>query len=279
MAVAKGGAQLELKKKEIESKEKQKEAEIRNVQFRADMAKSTLDQTKSRMSSAVIKAPAAGLVVIAKDWTPDGRRKLQEGDSVRPQQTICTLPDLSTMLVKVQVGEADAPKMRLDMPVLIRLEAVPEKTFHGSVKDISSLATEASPWEGGTPGKKNFEVTINVKEKDPKIIKPGMTANAEFICDRIERAVYAPLESIVERNGKTYVFVKDGGRYNRTQVNTGKQNDNFICINKGLQKGQVIALRDPTRELEAQEAGASAPAPEKEKKPKQTPPIPGANKE
>ncbi|NIM04484.1 MAG: hypothetical protein GTO55_01150, partial [Armatimonadetes bacterium] len=53
--------------------------------------------------------------------------------------------------------------------VLIRLEAVPDRIFHGRVRDISSLATEARVWEGGTPGKKNFEVIIAIKESDPKM--------------------------------------------------------------------------------------------------------------
>ncbi|NIM04485.1 MAG: hypothetical protein GTO55_01155, partial [Armatimonadetes bacterium] len=94
LAVRKGEAQLELKKKEIKSKENQKEADIRNVKYRADMAKSNLERTQRQLKSAVITAPAAGLVVIRTTYSPDGRRKLQEGDSVHQRQTICTLPDL-----------------------------------------------------------------------------------------------------------------------------------------------------------------------------------------
>jgi len=279
LAVTKGEAQLELKIKEIESKENQKDADIRNVKYRADMAKSNLDRTRREMGSAVLTAPAPGLVVIRTTRTSEGRRKLQEGDSVHQRQTICTLPNLSSMQVKVQVGESDAPKLRIDMPALIRLEAVPDKVFHGTVQDISSLATEASPWEGGTPGKKNFEVIIAVEESDPKTLKPGMTADVEFICDSVEKAVYLPIESVVEREGKTYVFVKEGGRYKRTQVTTGKNNDNFICITKGVKKEQVVALRDPTRDLEQQEAGSAFPGKEEKEEEKKPVPIPGAAEE
>ena len=67
----------------------------------------------------------------------------------------------------VNVGESDAPKVKVGMPVLIKLEAVRNRVFHGTVKEISSLATEKDPWEtGATPGKKNFEVTIQVTEVD-----------------------------------------------------------------------------------------------------------------
>lgn len=279
LAVDKGTAQLELKRKEIESKENQKDADIRNVEFKAQMAKIGLEEAERQAESALIRAPSAGLVVIAKDWTPDGRRKLQEGDSVHTRQTICTLPDLSSMLVKANVGESDAPKLRIGMPVVIRLEAVPDKIFRGTVQDIASLAVEPSPWDPGfTPGRKNFEVTVAVKETDPKTLKPGMTADAEFICETVQEAVYVPIEAVVERGGKTYVFVKRGKEYRRTEVTTGKQNDNSVCILRGLDEGQVVALRDPTRTLEEQEAGAEVPESGKkdEKKPA---PIPGMSEE
>lgn len=277
LAVQKGEAQYELKTKEVESNEKQKQAEIRTVEFRADMAKSNLDLAQSQMDNAVVIAPASGLVVLDRVHDANsGRRPLQEGDSVRTQQTICSLPDLTSMQAKVQVGEADAPKVHLDMPTIITLEAVPNKVFHGKVKDISSLATEQNPWDGGTPGQKNFEVTIAVTEVDPKLLKPGMTANIEFIMYELDKAVYIPIEAVVEQQGKTYVFVKEGGSYKRTQIETGRYNDNFIRIIKGLKTGQVIALRDPTRELDQQEAGSAAPGAEKENK-KEAAPIPGAN--
>ncbi len=181
------------------------------------------------------------------------------------------------MLVKVNVGEADAPRVRVGMAVLARLEAVPNRVFHGAVKDIASLATEASPWESGsTPGRKNFEVTIALKEADPKVLKPGMTADAEFICDSVPKAIYVPIESVIERDGKTYVYVQNGKRYERTPVVTGKSNDNFVIITKGLKAGQKIALRDPTKPMDQQEAGASFAGNEKKTPEKQAAPIPTA---
>lgn len=276
LAVEKGEAQLKLKLKEIESNESQKKAEIRNMEFRSKVAKTSLDRETERMSGALISAPSPGLVVLSKTYDGSrGRRSLQEGDMVSPRQTLCQLPDLSSMLVKVQVGEGDAPRVIIGMPALIRLEAAPKKVFHGSVKGISSLATESNPWEGGTPGKKNFEVIIGITEKDPSVIKPGMTADAEFISDEIPNAVYVPIESVVEQSAKTYVYVKEGGRYERVPVKTGKSNDNFICITDGLKAGQVVALRDPTRDLEQQEAGSKAPGADKNAK-KTAAPIPGA---
>lgn len=277
LAWEKGKKQLELKLKEITSKEAQKQAEIDNLKFRAQMAKRSLDRVSERMGSATILAPAPGLVVLSKTYDSGSRRSLREGDDVDPREALCQLPDLSSMLVKVQVGEADAPKVTIGMPVLIRLEAVPKKVYHGMVKGISALATESNPWEGGTPGKRNFEVQVAIKERDPSTIKPGMTADVEFIESELKSAVFVPIESVIEQNGRTYVYAKEAGKYRKAEVKTGKSNDNFICITKGLKIGQVVALRDPTRDLEHQEAGSKAPGADKDDdKKKQSAPIPGA---
>ena len=276
LSVVKGEKQLALAREEVRSKEKQKEAEVGNAKFAASKARLDLEEVQDRLKRGTILAPAGGLVVISKDYTPDGRRKLKEGDEVHRRQTICELPDLSSMLVKVAVGEADAPKVRINMPTLIRLEAIPNKVFHGMVSDVSSLATEPSPWEtNSTPGRKNFEVTIKVREVDPRSIKPGMTADVEFIVDTIAKSTYVPIECVSEKNGATFVFVKKGPKYTKKRVWTGKNNDNFICVVKGVKSGQTVALRDPSRPGDDQQSGATTSS-EGDKGKRQAAPLPGA---
>ena len=172
---------------------------------------------------------------------------MQIGDQLWPNQQLCEIPDLSSMQVKVPVGETDAPKVSKGLPVLIKLEAAPGKLFHGTVVNISKLAAESDPWSGGTPGKRTFEVTIAVKETDPANLKPGMTADAEFIQQRLDTAVYVPIEAVTERDGKTWAFVKMGDKYKQVPVTTGIQNDSYVRITKGLTAGQTVALTDPEK--------------------------------
>lgn len=257
LTVITGEMALALKKKEVQAKESQKEAEVRNKMFVANMAKFNLEDAERRVKDATIKAPANGMVVLSMIWDGSGRRAIKEGDNVNRQQTICQLPDLSSMLVHVDVGESDAPKVLLGMQTLIRLEAVPKRIFHGVVEDIASLATESDPFSGtgGAPGRKNFTITIAIKESDPKILKPGMTADVEFLQKVIDSAIYVPIESIIEKNGKTFVFIKHGNEYIRTPVKVGTRNDNFICITKGVREGDVVALRDPSQVIEEETSG------------------------
>lgn len=281
LEVQQGEMALSLKTKEVQAKESQKNADVSNKLFVSNMAKFSLDDVERRMKKAVITAPANGMVVLTKVWDGgNGQRSLKEGDNVNPQQTICQLPDLNNMLVKVQVGESDAPKVLLGMPTIIKLEAVPKRVFHGAVQDIASLATQGDPFSGsgGPPGRKNFTVTIALKETDPKVLKPGMTADVEFIEKTVGNSVYVPIEGVVELTGKTYIYKKQGSEYSRVLVETGTHNDNFICITKGVKKGDIIALRDPTRVAEEELADTGNTKGNGKNTPKPAP-IPGATGE
>lgn len=276
LALDKAEADYTLKQKDVKSKESQKQAEVDKVKFARDIQKRNLDELQGQVTSGIISAPSAGMTVISKTWGGAGDfRKMQAGDQIHHRQVICQLPDLSAMKVKVNVGESDVPKVKIGMAVLVRLEAIPDKVLHGSITAISSLATEGNPWDSGsTPGRKNFEVIVSLKEADPKTLKPGMTADAEFICDAVPSAIFVPLESVIEKDGKTFVYVKSPKGYVHTPVATGKYNENFIVIARGLHKGQVIALRDPTRPMDEQEAGASGPGAEKKKTKNEPAPLP-----
>ncbi len=278
LTVDKGKLQYSLKLAEIESKRRQKQSEISNMQFRERMAKMQLDEFDKQLTSTTIIAPAPGMIVLAKTRDPNGWRPFAVGDNVDPRRTLCTLPDLTDMLVKVSVGETDIPKVILGLRCLVRLDAIPGKLFHGSVKEIASLATEQDLWQsGGTPGKKIFDVTIDLVEADPKTLKPGMSADVEFISDSIPNALYVPIEAVIEREGKTFVYVKKGKKFERRQVTAGKRNDNAVCITKGLSRTDVIALRDPTRTMDEQESGgAGNPDKDREPKSKTAVPIPGS---
>ena len=278
LAVDKGTKQLDLKKKEAESKEAQQNGDKANVEFQAKMMQEDLTRAKRQLGQAILKAPAAGLIVVGKTWMGgEGLQKFKVGDMVYPRFRLIDLPDLTNMLVVSQVGESDAPKVQLGMPVVIRLDALPGKIYHGEVADISSLATEPSRWEENTtPGRKNFEIQIKFKETDPARLKPGMTADAEFIVDRIPNAIFVPIEAVIEKENRTVVYVKRSNRFEPVTVKTDKESDNFIIIKRGLAKGEVIALRDPTRLYEEQEP---APAGKTTKeKPGVAAPVPNSTK-
>ncbi len=274
-AITKGEKALLLKKKDIESKENQKRADVRNVEFQAMMASERLKQAQSDLSKARITARGSGLVVLNKVWMGDSERKVKEGDNVRSRMVILEIPDLTSMQVTVQVGEADISAVRVGQKVRLTLDALPGKKFSGVVRDIATLASETMPWQSsGTPGRRSFEVTVQVIQSGATPLRPGMTANAEIINDIVRNCIRVPIEAVFEKNGKQIVYVRKSSGFRPHLVVTGKRNATYVEIKKGLAAGDVVALRDPTRQgaeegaepAKKESTALPAPVPEKDSK-------------
>src|SRR6185503_5054098 len=84
---------------------------------------------------------------------------IREGDTLQPGTQVADVLDLSEMEIIAKVGELDRANLREGQDVNIRLDAIPEHTFHGAIKALSATAT-SNPF-GGDPGKK-FDVTFSV---------------------------------------------------------------------------------------------------------------------
>lgn len=267
---------LELQRKKAESQENQKNDDIRKAKSAEMIQKNAYDDVVKHLSQAIIKAPNGGLVVLEDTWDSSGRRKIQEGDQARPQETICSLPDLSNMQLKVKVGESDAPRVTVGMPILIRLDAAPNKIYHGAVKEVANLARTAEFWEAGA-GRNMIDVTISVKDRDPKVLKPGMKTDVEFICKSKKNALFIPIEAVIEKKGSVFVYVKKGTGFLKRMVKAGISNDSDVCILSGLKQGEIVALRDPTRPLDQQNPETDT-SNDKSNKTGSAPPIPIAGK-
>ncbi|MFH0801722.1 MAG: efflux RND transporter periplasmic adaptor subunit [bacterium] len=251
LAAKKNALTLQSDEKKLKSNELQKESEIDNFQIVADKKKADLDAARDDLSKATVKAPSSGLVVFNVIWKGGEEGKINEGDSVWRRMNIMQIPDLSSIIVNVPIGEMDIHKVKVGAEVIIRLDAYPDDVFHGAVREIAKLATEGDLWSRSQqPGKKSFEVTVSIRERNPDKLKPGITANVEIYYKKIEDAVFAPIEAVLLENGKKTVYVKADTGYKQFQVETGDRNENDVVITKGLAGGEEIALRDPTKPVE-----------------------------
>jgi multidrug efflux pump subunit AcrA (membrane-fusion protein) len=90
----------------------------------------------------------------------------------------------------------------------------------------------------------------------PDWLKPGMTAKVEIMVDRLENALYVPIQAVSAWEGKQVCYLVRGSE--RKQVEIGQFNDEFIEIKKGLNEGDLVSLRSPSNT--AQEEGGSKSA-------------------
>jgi hypothetical protein len=173
---------------DIKSRLQQAEAELAVLREKKSKALLELQREKQRLSQVKLLAPMSGLVAVRQQrpmgfffrgmQLPD----LREGDQVFPGTPVADLMDLSELEVSAKVGELDRANLREGQEVMIRLDAVPEKTFHGKIKNLSGTAS-ANIWSGD-PAKK-FDVVFSV---DMKELLSGLGAPPDQIRRVLETA-------------------------------------------------------------------------------------------
>jgi RND family efflux transporter MFP subunit len=231
----------------------QAEAALRLAESKYAELVSRVETHTQNLQQCEIRATVSGLVIYKEVFFGSEKRKVQVGDQVWPNQPLIMLPDLSRMTVETQVRETDIYKVEKNQKVLVSVDAYPELELSGEVDYIGTLAQETEARRGG----KYFTVTILVADADPRL-RPGMSARVELLVDRLEDALYVPLEAVFERGGKHYCYVVRRGSAKAREVLVGPSNDNHVVVEAGLEPGDRVLLGDPSddgRPLGGEEPG------------------------
>jgi hypothetical protein len=77
------------------------------------------------------------------------------------------------------------------------------------------------------------------------LLRPGLLADVEIIIEKIPNAVHIPAQAVIEREGKTMVYVQTGSRWEPREVKPLKRSESTMVIASGLNPGETVALSDP----------------------------------
>ncbi len=239
-------AEINLKKLEDNIKNEKiiNSVDMQNAELKIERAKRDLDEEKRDRERLIVRAPNEGLVVYKEDRHSATREKIKVGDIPHRRMPLLELPDLSVMQIKTFVNEIDIRKIKKGQKTVIRLDAVQNAVFVGEITDIAYLARR----EQGT-NVKVFDIYITIDGGENPLLKPGMSASVEIVLEKLEDKVYVPLESIFEKDGKTFAYVLDSG-WEEKEIKIGKTNRDYAVVEEGLSVGQKVSLLDPTIELE-----------------------------
>ncbi|MEW5798972.1 MAG: efflux RND transporter periplasmic adaptor subunit [Bacteroidota bacterium] len=138
-----------------------------------------LERAKINLRYATIKSPIDGVVI---------SRAVDVGQTVAASLSAPTLftiaNDLTKMQVQASVDEADIGKVEKDQEVTFTVDAYPEQTFHGKVRQVRlSPKVEQNVV--------NYTVIIDVPNDDMKLM-PGMTATVTILVTKKESVLKVP---------------------------------------------------------------------------------------
>jgi hypothetical protein len=136
-------------------------------------------------------------------------------------------------------------------PVVIKLDAIPDREYHGSISSVSSVA--GSIEMNSILRYFTCDVAVTDAGGDLKRIRPGMNLRGDVVLEKYESCFVVPPSAVnyreKERDNQVYVKTKDS--FQAKTVKTGLSSHGEAVILDGVQEGELIALKNPfeTRKL------------------------------
>lgn len=224
-----------------DTKVKQAIAKISAVEADLMKERQKLDQLMQTISEFTIFAPAEGMLIYSREWS--GRKKVVGSTIDAWDPIVATLPDLTSMETVTWVNEVDIQKIRESQLVNIGLDANPDKRLTGVVTKVANIGEQRRGSDA-----KVFEVIIKINERDTTLL-PSMTTSNEIILERLDSALYIPLEAMfseVEGDETTYfVYKKTSSGVVRQQIIPGIMNEVEIVVTEGLNEDDEILISRP----------------------------------
>jgi HlyD family secretion protein len=210
-------------------------------------AQSEISVIKETLNSLELRAPVGGLVLYRRDHREDP----QVGDQSWPGQVVIEIINLDVLQARIYILERDGGNLAKDQPVVIKLDAIPDKEYHGSIRSVSSVAASL---ERNSPLRYfTCDVSISDAGRDLKRIRPGMNLRGDVILQKYDSCFVVPSGAVTyrEKEKDSLVYVKKGDKFLAKTVETGLSSHGEATILSGVNDGDLIALTNPyeTRKL------------------------------
>jgi HlyD family secretion protein len=192
-----------------------------------------------REIDALVKSPISGFVL---------EKNVNLGDPVVPLTSyqagtvLMTLANMDSLVFKGTVDEIDVGKLTLDMPVQVKVGAIPDRAIPGRLTKISLKARE----ENNTH---MFPVEIGIADSGSTLLRAGYSANADIIIRQVDSVLTIPERVVYAQGDSSWVEIAGpNGARERRPITTGLSDAVKIEVKSGLTEGQEV-LEKPEKKL------------------------------
>ncbi|MBM4017461.1 MAG: efflux RND transporter periplasmic adaptor subunit [Planctomycetes bacterium] len=214
-----------------------------NRQEALSLEETRLKKTQDQLAKCTITAPQPGMVVYD---TTGGRFDriitIEPGATVRHQQNLIKLPDMSEMVVKVKLHESVVKQAAGEAPAYVTIDALPRDRLTGKVTKIAVMPDRSQWWLN--PGLKTYVTEVTLDESPPGL-KPGMSAQVEILVDTRQDVLQVPISAVFVDQGFQVVYVKAPTGVETRRVEVGLSNDRMVEIVKGVSEADEVYLYKP----------------------------------
>ena len=183
-----------------------------------------LDQLRTRLGYATIRAPVGGVVT---------EKRVEAGDVVAPQTRIFTIGDISTIVVRVSVSELDVVQLRNGDRADVMLDAFPGQQFTGRIRRVFPSAD---------PSTRLVPVEVALEGEGARLARPGFLARVTFPLGGSREAILVPASAMISDGSGDAVFTVEEGKAVRKSVERGLAWQGRVEVTQGLEVGEPVVV-------------------------------------
>ena len=207
-------------------------------------ARASLDSVRAQLEYTVIRSPVDGVVI---------ERTVEVGEMVAPggftsQQStgaLVRIADPTSLEVEADINESYIARIELGQPASIRVDAVPDHEYAGSLRQIVPTADRQ---------RAVVQVKVTIDDRDERLV-PDMSCTVTFLQEGTDQAaleaepkVLIPAVAVVTEGGRSFAWVVRDGALVRSTIELGLEQDNDFEVLSGLSGGETV-VRQPSAEL------------------------------
>ncbi|MCE2560024.1 MAG: efflux RND transporter periplasmic adaptor subunit, partial [Acidobacteria bacterium] len=153
--------------------------------------------------------------------------------------------DPTSLEVEADINESYIARIELGQPASIRVDAVPDHEYSGSLRQIVPTADRQ---------RAVVQVKVTIDDRDERLV-PDMSCTVTFLQEGTDQAaleaepkVLIPAAAIVTEGGRSYTWVVRDGVLVRSSIELGLEQDTDFEVLSGLSGGETV-VRQPSAEL------------------------------
>jgi len=211
-------------------------AAVANGRALIGVAEANARNARVAVDYTLIRAPFDGVIL---------SKSANVGDMITPfssaldsKGAVVTMADMGTLEVEADVSESSLSKVSVGQPAEIVLDALPDARFRGRISRMVPTVDRA---------KATVMTKVRFDQLDPRVL-PEMSAKVAFLTQEITPEQQKPLtavspDAIVQRDGRTVLFVVRGDRAVGVPVTPGAKLGDLTAITGEAKAGDKAVLK------------------------------------
>jgi HlyD family secretion protein len=211
----------------LEQKQKARysKPEVARVEAQKAEAQSAYSAAEDILSQLNIRAPFDGVVYSLP---------ARQGGYVNSGDLVLQEADLSKVLVRSFIDEPDVGRLVLGEPIEVAWNALPGRTWQGSVNSIPTTVKLRGTRNVG-------ETTCVVDNHDFKLL-PNVNVDVTIVAAEHHNVLTVPREAIRQDDSKTYVLLVVNNVLQRRDIETSISNLTQVEVTSGISDNAIVAL-------------------------------------